>query len=128
MFIGGWMIVQRSIGAICIAQNAKVTILKKLQSVMVVVKSSDHRIWLTGSARNAERRSGVMTVKEAEELVKKLTDEAYQVIELLENPNDLTISIFVSAGYKNYKMYDKVNNEFIDVFGRSYIDKEKIRV
>lgn len=69
-----------------------------------------------------------MTVKEAEERVNKLTDEAYQVIESLENPNDLTISIVVSAGYKNYKMYDKINKEFIDVFGRIYIDQEKIRV
>lgn len=69
-----------------------------------------------------------MTVKEAEERVKKLTDEVYQVIESLENPNDLTISIVVSAGYKNYKMYDKINKEFIDVFGRIFIDQEKIRV
>ena len=69
-----------------------------------------------------------MTVKEAEERIKKLTDEAYQVIESLENPNDLMISIVVSVGYKNYRMYDKINNEFIDVFGKSEIDNDKIRV
>jgi len=70
-----------------------------------------------------------MTVKEAEERIKKLTDEAYQVIESLENPNDLMISITVSAGYKNYRMYDKINKyEFIDVFGKSEIDNDKIRV
>lgn len=69
-----------------------------------------------------------MTVKEAEERIRKLTDEAYQVIESLENPNDLMISITVSAGYKNYRMYDKINKEFIDIFGRSEIDNDKIRV
>lgn len=69
-----------------------------------------------------------MTVKEAEERIRKLTDEAYQVLESLENPNDLMISIAVSAGYKNYRMYDKINNEFIDIFGRSEIDNDKIRV
>jgi len=69
-----------------------------------------------------------MTVKEAEDRVKKLTDEAYQIIESLENPNDLTISIIVSAGYKNYKMYDKIGKEFPTVFGNSVIDQEKIRV
>lgn len=69
-----------------------------------------------------------MTVKEAEERIRKLTDEAYQVIESLENPNDLMISIAVSAGYKNYRMYDKINKEFIDIFGKSEIDNDKIRV
>lgn len=69
-----------------------------------------------------------MTVKEAEERIKKLTNEAYQVLESLENPNDLMISITVSAGYKNYRMYDKINKEFIDIFGRSEIDNDKIRV
>ena len=69
-----------------------------------------------------------MTVKEAEERIRKLTDEAYQVLESLENPNDLMISIVVSAGYKNYRMYDKINKEFIDIFGRSEIDNDKIRV
>ena len=69
-----------------------------------------------------------MTVKEAEERIRKLTDEAYQVIESLENPNDLIISIIVSAGYKNYRMYDKINNEFIDIFDGSEIDNDKIRV
>lgn len=69
-----------------------------------------------------------MTVKEAEERVKKLTNEAYQVLESLENPNDLMISITVSAGYKNYRMYDKINKEFIDIFGKSEIDNDKIRV
>ena len=69
-----------------------------------------------------------MTVKEAEERIKKLTEEAYQVLESLENPNDLMISITVSAGYKNYRMYDKINKEFIDIFGGSEIDNDKIRV
>ena len=69
-----------------------------------------------------------MTIKEAEERIRKLTDEAYQVLESLENPNDLMISIVVSAGYKNYRMYDKINKEFIDIFGRSEIDNDKIRV
>lgn len=69
-----------------------------------------------------------MTVKEAEERIRKLTDEAYQVLESLENPNDLMISIVVSAGYKNYRMYDKINKEFIDIFGKSEIDNDKIRV
>lgn len=69
-----------------------------------------------------------MTVKEAEERIRKLTDEAYQVLESLENPNDLMISITVSAGYKNYRMYDKINKEFIEIFGRSEIDNDKIRV
>lgn len=69
-----------------------------------------------------------MTTKEAEARVKKLTDELYQIIESLENPNDLTISIVTSAGYKNYRMYDKVDKSFTEIFGSTFIDHEKIRV
>lgn len=69
-----------------------------------------------------------MTFNEAEARVKELTDEIYRIIESVENPNDITISIVTSVGYKNYRMYDRIDKTIKDVFGHTEIDLEKIRV
>jgi hypothetical protein len=115
--IGGWTIVQSSVGPRCIARNAEVLQSTKLPNAMGAVKSSGRRIWLMDSARNAERRNGAMakiSVDVAKKMILDKLDEVFDIFNHIDHDGELILSFTMMDDYKTCSLYNKDTLE--DIF------------
>jgi hypothetical protein len=127
--IGGWTIARSNVGRKCIARSAEVLRFTKLQNVTDAVKSSGHRIWLTGSARNAERRIGLMDADTVIKLVTEKLEEIAKIFDQFEGKDDSTFinmsvcDTLITATLMSVKKCDECNHREPVVHGEKYISR-----